>query len=497
MKYDNSGKEPILLVPQPSDDPNDPLNLPRWQRDIIVFILSLFSVLATTLSPLLAANSLVIAVEMRITISQAALLTGWHLLAVGIVGLVCVPLASKYGKRHLYLIGALLTIISCAAAGQTPYDAPGSHYGYKYLIAWRVVQGAGLAPFEGLVNASVGDLFFVHERGKRMALSNLAIFGGAFFTPVICGVITDEIGWRWAFNLVAILTGAMFPLLFFFVPETAFRRHEVADASGFENTMTASVANRTSEHSPDSTPNNSYYETKEADVTTTGLSSTPVPTKKPYWRTLLPFNGAKTDASLLKLFLRPFPLFLQPGIIWAMLIQGTIIGWTVLIGIVLAAVFYSPPLWFTPRETGYSYAAAFIGALVGFAISGLLSDSTARWMTRANRGVFEPEFRMLLVIPCFVLGCAGLYGFGYTSNDLEKYNWIGPVVFFGFEVAGMVCGAVASALYIADAHRKFPLSPAANQCKKLTAPSRRRSRSVHVRARLQERLLLRPDGARL
>jgi hypothetical protein len=33
----------------------------------------------------------------------------------------------------------------------------------------------------------VGELYFVHESGVRMALSNLCLFGGAFFTPVIVG----------------------------------------------------------------------------------------------------------------------------------------------------------------------------------------------------------------------------------------------------------------------------------------------------------------------
>ena len=28
----------IVLVPQPSDDPNDPLNWPLWQRDCILFL---------------------------------------------------------------------------------------------------------------------------------------------------------------------------------------------------------------------------------------------------------------------------------------------------------------------------------------------------------------------------------------------------------------------------------------------------------------------------
>ena len=50
---------------------------------------------------------------------------------------------------------------------------------------------------EALVNASVGDLYFLHERGKRMALATLCLFGGAFLTPVIVGKMTSTMGWQW------------------------------------------------------------------------------------------------------------------------------------------------------------------------------------------------------------------------------------------------------------------------------------------------------------
>jgi hypothetical protein len=138
----------------------------------------------------------------------------------------------------------------------------------------------------------------------------------------------------------------------------------------------------------------------------------------------------------------------------ACLIQGTLIGWTVLIGVVLAGVMLGPPLWFTEVETGYMYTGAFIGALMGFALAGLLSDWSAKLLTRLNKGVYEPEFRMVLVIPQLVLGCAGLYGFGWTAADAARYGWVWPDFFFGVEVAGMVLGAVGSALYIVDAHRE-------------------------------------------
>lgn len=124
-----------------------------------------------------------------------------------------------------------------------------------------------------------------------------------------------------------------------------------------------------------------------------------------------------------------------------------------LIGIVLAAIMLGPPLWFGELETGYMYTGAFLGALIGFALTGLLADPSAAFLTRLNGGVYEPEFRLVLVIPQLVFGGAGLIGFGITANDASKYGWFWPDFFFALVVLGMVCGAVGAALYIVDAHR--------------------------------------------
>lgn len=64
---------------------------------------------------------------------------------------------------------------------------------------------------------------------------------------------------------------------------------------------------------------------------------------------------------------------------------------------------------FGPEKVGYTYAGAFIGALAGFILSGLLADWSAKLMARRNNGVYEPEFRILLVIPQMIFGCLGSY----------------------------------------------------------------------------------------
>lgn len=295
-----------------------------------------------------------------------------------------------------------------------------------------------------------------------MALSNLALFGGAFFTPVLVGKITYTIGWEWTFYFVAIFTGVLFPFVIFFVPETAYRRKDSLNTDfnvGGTTQANGNSEKHSSEHAvlPESN-NNSRGELSKSQT-----ADIIIPQKVSFARSLLPFNGRKTDESLLKLILRPLPLFFHPAIFWACLIQGAMIGWTVMIGIVLAAIFLGPPLWFNEVKTGYMYTGPFIGAILGFIVAGLLSDWSTKLMIRRNKGVYEPEFRILLVIPQLIFGCAGLYGFGITSNHVT--HWFLPDFFFALEVMGMVIGAVASALYIVDAHRALSPPPLSSNTK--------------------------------
>ncbi|KAL8999280.1 MAG: hypothetical protein Q9169_001825 [Polycauliona sp. 2 TL-2023] len=425
------------------------------------------SVIASTLSPLLAANTVTLAIYFGRDFTQMALLTGFHLCGVGVAGIIFVASARIWGKRHLYLFGTILIIVSSAWGG-----AAGTNY--SSLLWARIVQGIGLAPFEALVNASVGDLYFVHERGKRMALSNLALFGGAFFTPVLVGKITQSIGWEWSFYLIAIFAGALLPLIFFFVPETAFTRPDHHDplGPGDSASTSLSVQNKALESKGsknEQTPNQqspaSFDDKDTGSEAHTEAHSDITPPKATFVQSLRPFNGRKSDCSFFKLLLRPFPLFFHPAVLWACLIQGTLIGWTVMIGVVLAAIFLGPPLWFNEVETGYMYTGPFVGAILGFIISGLLADWSTRLMIKRNKGVYEPEFRIVLVALQLVFGCVGLYGFGITAEKVARYGWFLPDLFFAFEVGGMVLGAVASALYIVDAHRWSPCYPRFLGCK--------------------------------
>lgn len=113
------------------------------------------SLVASTLSPLLAATTVDVSLHFTQTFTNGALLTGYHLCGVAVGGVVSVATARIWGKRHLYLLGTILIIISCAWGGNVGHN-------FTSLTWARIIQGVGLAPFEALVNASVGDLYFVH-----------------------------------------------------------------------------------------------------------------------------------------------------------------------------------------------------------------------------------------------------------------------------------------------------------------------------------------------
>ncbi|KAK3318021.1 major facilitator superfamily domain-containing protein [Apodospora peruviana] len=474
LKCDTSGAVPIILVPQPSDDSNDPLNWPLWKRDMITFTLSMAAIFATALGPILACNTFTLQRTFGVTFASVAELTGWYLLGVGAAAFLFVPSGRIWGKRHLFVTSCVLLVITSAWGGAS--NTPSL---YRSQVAARVWQGIATAPFECFVNAIVADLYFVHERGKRMAFTNLAVFGGAFMTPILVGKITTSMGWEWSFYWIAIFCAIILPAIFFLCPETAYRRDSSLnlDMLATDPPTERSSAGDTGSHETrddlekvgDSTstmppPTGDAPAAHKGTNGAAGMTSTSAPVSAPpvagrqkatFAQSLALFNGRKTDDVFWKLLLRPIVLFAHPAFLWASITQGLLIGWTVFIGVLISTFLQGSPLWWMEDKVGYTYTAPFLGALIGFMLAGALADWSAKVMTKWNGGVYEPEFRIVLVIPQLLLGCAGLYGFGTTIDGLSegKYSVYVPLAFFLLEVAGMVVGAVASSLYIVDAYR--------------------------------------------
>ncbi len=70
------------------------------------------------------------------------------------------------------------------------------------LYVGRAIHGLGINALEYLVSSSVGDLFFVHQRGFHLALWHFALSGGNSIGQVIGSQIVAAQDWQWAFRYV-------------------------------------------------------------------------------------------------------------------------------------------------------------------------------------------------------------------------------------------------------------------------------------------------------
>jgi len=160
----------IVLAPQPSEDPNDPLNWSFGKKFAIILIIAFGACLyASTFGPLLNAGAVVIAIQFGVSITDITVIGGYNLLIVGASGPVVCACARKYGKRPVFFFSAFLGLIG------TIVGATAS--GYKTLLAARIIQGLSTSAYESLSITVIGDLMYVHERGIYMAFMQ-SILGG-------------------------------------------------------------------------------------------------------------------------------------------------------------------------------------------------------------------------------------------------------------------------------------------------------------------------------
>ena len=154
--------------------------------------------------------------------------------------------------------------------------------------------------------------YFIHQRGSRIALASLCLFGVAFITPIISGVVTDRLGWQWTFWLVAIFAGPCVFLVIFCVPEHAFNRaaairEELGENSiNGDNGTTAHHLKFNADQHPELRPR-TLTEWK-ANMVTRGWG--------PFWKQLAVFTGRKSYDNPFKILLRPIVLLFHPAVFW-------------------------------------------------------------------------------------------------------------------------------------------------------------------------------------
>ncbi|KAL8846508.1 MAG: hypothetical protein Q9221_008411 [Calogaya cf. arnoldii] len=412
-------KEGMKVHPEPTADPLDPLNWPRWRKHtilaIVMYLYFMFTYVTTNTVPSFPQ----LQEELGISYSQVNWTVAIPALGLAVGPLFWSSLADIYGRRIIFLTGTLIAFAATIGAG-----AVNDYSGY---MAARFFQGFGVSPGATVGMAVVMDLYFEYERGQKLGLWVLAIDTGLLVGPIIGGFI-DLVSADWIQWLTAIQFAVLLALEFVFMPETLYPRAYMLATMPVEISGGAELE-KVAEHKKDPAAVELKRTTK-----LTALNFRPVPGlrhPKP-WDSLIRFGLT----------------FQQAVVVIAVMMYCFVWYWWMLCVITMIPAAY---VQYSPQIQGLLFMGLLLGTLFSemFA-SGTLSDYIVAKLARKNAGVRLPEMRLWLAYPAALLSAIGLILWGISID--QGHHWIvGQIAFFLFG-AGIQMGNTVTASYVVDCY---------------------------------------------
>lgn len=462
----------IILHPQPHDSPNDPLNWPLWQRDMCLLVVGFQSFLGGGQSPILASAMKSLLEEFHRTLSTISYLVGGFMLALGFGSVLASPTAILYGKRMVYLVGIFLFFMGSIWAALAK--------DFGNLMGGRILTGIGASPTESLTSATISEIYFAHERAYRIGIYTMLLLGGKNIVPLLSGLVLEHLDRHWLFWILAIILGANLVLTFIFAPETFWDRKAKPSKRSLEETKAARSAE--SYVPPEERPNafalvqsesasESFDESLASSlncqqrsqvsanapigITQVGTNTAKSPNKKgrSFFRKQMIFTGRHSKDSWYKVALRPFFLYAYPAVLFGAIIYSFAVVWLIVLSEVVSNIFTGDGYRYSEQTVGLFYISPFVGGMLGSLLTGIISDRLIRVLTRKNNGIYEPEFRLPMLIFATLISTLGLMGFGWSSQ--QKDVWIAPVVFFGCIGFGSSMSSTTAITFTVDSYKMF------------------------------------------
>ncbi|PGH06685.1 hypothetical protein AJ79_06469 [Helicocarpus griseus UAMH5409] len=404
-------KNGVVLVPQPSDNINEPYNWSNLRKNVLICTLAFSSGVSSSLGPMISPGLVLASETYKVTLDVASTyLVGFLILFTGFGTFFTAAAASIWGKRPVFVISTLMLLVTCI-------------WGYfsksfESLCAMRAIQGLASAPLETLVTSTVSDIFFVHQRGQKLAIWGLTANSGVLLGQVISGYIIQNLGLLTTFGITAIMFCLILPAMVFLVPESA----NLLEKPG------------------------KVDEKRETNGVNNGA------TKRPYRKELKLFNGRISDKSFWTLALKPLRMIMFPAVVFSTFVYGSYFTLLVIFSVLSTNVFTSPQYGLTPSQVGLTNLPLLGVTLIGSPISGAVADWFARFMARRNNGIYEPEFRLVLMIPATMLSTLGFLGYGLSIDKGAPVAV--PLTFMTLHSLSMPFAASASFTYVIDCHPK-------------------------------------------
>ncbi|KAH8710149.1 major facilitator superfamily domain-containing protein [Phaeosphaeriaceae sp. PMI808] len=171
----------IVLIPTPSKDPNDPLNLPTWHKWLILIIVGLYAATGNLMVSGISAILPIVGATYHGD-SHVNDLATWPAFYMGVGNLLAIPVAHAIGRRPVYLLSTIVLSFGClwcASSGSLT-----SH------IAGRNVMSIAAGQAEAFMS------HHCHVIAWFCALQSL----GTASLIVASSYVANDLGWRCKFT---------------------------------------------------------------------------------------------------------------------------------------------------------------------------------------------------------------------------------------------------------------------------------------------------------
>ncbi|KAH8655410.1 major facilitator superfamily transporter [Xylariales sp. PMI_506] len=374
---EGKGQSDIILVPAPSEDPEDPLNWSFRRKILATSCVVMYTIMIAIPSSAVYSIVTPIRAETSLTLTDINNGTGIMFLFYGWGCVVWQAIALQYGKRPVFLFSILANVIILATG---PLCTTSGTY-----IANRIILGFFGAPVESLTEVSIADVWFAHERPKYLAWYGWSLALTGKLAPMISGFINVGMGWKWTLWWCAIFNAIAFVYCFFLMEETNYDRSYSA-----QTPQASPIVSEAPSH-----PQGTIAEKSATSIPEDRETGEVIWPRKTFLDKLA-VKDKKRSNRLIDILIAPFKGFTYPAVVYAGLMYGAnSLVWTGVQNATIGTV-YTTQYGFSTAGVGAAYAAGVLGTIIGGYYSGKVGLMLTIRLARRNGGISEPEHGLYL-----------------------------------------------------------------------------------------------------
>ncbi|CAD6573957.1 MAG: hypothetical protein CYPHOPRED_005242 [Cyphobasidiales sp. Tagirdzhanova-0007] len=195
--------------------------LTKWQKYTIVCIVGSAAFFSTISSSIFFPAITEIAADLQLSIEKINLLVTVYLIFQAITPSFWAPLADVFGRRLISLSTLAVYIGACLGITQARR--------YGMLIFLRCLQATGGSSVVAVALGTVADIAAPSERAGFVAIASLGPLSAPAIGPIVGAFLTQTLGWRSIFWILAAFACVTWVTVLLFLPETL--RSIVGDGS--------------------------------------------------------------------------------------------------------------------------------------------------------------------------------------------------------------------------------------------------------------------------